>query len=73
MAIAWGDASSGGHCPEQLNGVQSIQSSARAFAAILVDGSVVAWGYLIETALLWGCGSGLGLRSKILGDMNQPQ
>ena len=29
---------------DQLKGVQQIQASGRAFAAILTDGSVVTWG-----------------------------
>ena len=43
----WGDASFGGDSSavrDQLKGVQQIQATNFAFAAILEDGSVVTWG-----------------------------
>ena len=46
--VTWGLADFGGDSSavrDQLRGVQQIQSTCRAFAAILEDGSVVAWGY----------------------------
>ena len=44
--VTWGDASSGGDkVQDQLRGVQQIQASSGAFAAILEDGSVVTWGH----------------------------
>eukprot|EP00435_Cladocopium_sp_Y103_P052829 s671_g16.t1 len=45
--VAWGDPSSGGdssHVQDQLKGVQQVQATNQAFAAILADGSVVTWG-----------------------------
>ena len=45
--ITWGSPSYGGDCrkvKERLRGVRQIQSTDRAFAAILQDGSVVTWG-----------------------------
>ena len=45
--VTWGAASSGGDSSavrDQLRGVQRIQATERAFAAILEDGSVVTWG-----------------------------
>ena len=45
--MTWGNPGSGGDSSEvqdQLKGVQQIQSTYRAFAAILADGSVVTWG-----------------------------
>ena len=46
--VTWGAASSGGDSSavrDQLKGVQRIQATERAFAAILEDGSVVTWGW----------------------------
>ena len=46
--MTWGDADSGGDSSaeqDQLRGVQQIQATDGAFAAILADGSVVTWGY----------------------------
>ena len=45
--VTWGDPGYGGDSSEvqdQLKGVQQIQATAYAFAAILADGSVVTWG-----------------------------
>ena len=45
--MAWGDPDSGGASSgvkDQLKGVQQVHATARAFAAILADGSVVTWG-----------------------------
>eukprot|EP00434_Breviolum_minutum_P033555 symbB.v1.2.029692.t1/scaffold3283.1/size59811/3 len=43
--VTWGDACSGGDkVQDQLRGVQQIQATHYAFAAILEDGSVVTWG-----------------------------
>ena len=45
--VTWGDAARGGDSSavqEQLKNVQQIQASLGAFAAILVDGSVVILG-----------------------------
>ena len=45
--VTWGRANCGGDSSavrNQLKGVQQIQASAGAFAAILEDGSVVTWG-----------------------------
>ena len=45
--VTWGDADYGGDCSvvqDQLKGVQKIQATHAAFAAILADGSVVTWG-----------------------------
>ena len=45
--VAWGNrgcAGDSGAVQDQLKGVQQIQASWRAFAAILSDGSVVTWG-----------------------------
>ena len=45
--VTWGRADAGGDSravQDQLKGVQQIQASELAFAAILIDGSVVAWG-----------------------------
>ena len=41
MASSGGDSSA---VRDQLKGVQQIQASYEAFAAILADGSVVTWG-----------------------------
>ena len=46
--ITWGGADFGGDSSAvqyQLRGVQQIQATLRAFAAILADGSVVTWGH----------------------------
>ena len=46
--ITWGDAEYGGDSStvrDQLRGVQQIQATGQAFAAILEDGSVVTWGH----------------------------
>ena len=46
--VTWGDARCGGDSTavrDQLKGVQQIQATYHAFAAILADGSVVTWGY----------------------------
>ena len=45
--VTWGPSGLGGdssHVQEQLKGVQKVQASYGAFAAILTDGSVVTWG-----------------------------
>ncbi len=46
--VTWGDADRGGDSSavrrDQLKGVQQIQATNFAFAAILEDGSVVTWG-----------------------------
>ena len=45
--VAWGNARCGGDSSavqDQLKGVQQIQATGSAFAAILADGSVVTWG-----------------------------
>ena len=45
--MTWGSADCGGDSSavrDQLRGVQQIQATQRAFAAILADGSVVTWG-----------------------------
>ena len=45
--VTWGDAGCGGDSSavrDQLKGVQQIQATSQAFAAILGDGSVVTWG-----------------------------
>ena len=45
--MTWGDADFGGDSSavrDQLRGVQQIQATYGAFAAILEDGSVVTWG-----------------------------
>ena len=45
--MTWGDPGFGGdssQVQDQLKGVQQIQATAYAFAAILADGSVVTWG-----------------------------
>ena len=45
--MSWGHAAYGGvssAVQDQLKNVQQIQTSLRAFAAILADGSVVSWG-----------------------------
>eukprot|EP00435_Cladocopium_sp_Y103_P040989 s671_g11.t1 len=47
QVVTWGDPQNGGDSSEvqdQLKGVQQVQATARAFAAILADGSVVTWG-----------------------------
>eukprot|EP00434_Breviolum_minutum_P003890 symbB.v1.2.003418.t2/scaffold183.1/size281544/2 len=46
--ITWGTPGSGGDSStvqDQLKGVQQIQATNQAFAAILADGSVVTWGH----------------------------
>ena len=46
--VTWGHPDCGRDSSEiqdRLNGVQQIQATLQAFAAILVDGSVVTWGY----------------------------
>ena len=45
--MTWGHPSFGGNCrnvQEQLRNVRQIQATAKAFAAILENGSVVTWG-----------------------------
>ena len=45
--MTWGDPDYGGDSSEvqdQLKGVQQLQATDYAFAAILADGSVVTWG-----------------------------
>ena len=45
--VTWGKPDSGGDSSEvqdQLKGVQQLQATCSAFAAILADGSVVTWG-----------------------------
>ena len=45
--MTWGDPDCGGDSSfvqDQLKGVQQVQASYGAFAAILADGSVVTWG-----------------------------
>ena len=45
--VTWGDGDHGGDSSairDQLRGVQHIQATDCAFAAILADGSVVTWG-----------------------------
>ena len=45
--MTWGDPDTGGdnlQVRDQLKGVQQLQATMRAFAAILSDGSVVTWG-----------------------------
>ena len=45
--MTWGDPDYGGDSSEvqdQLKGVQQVQATYSAFAAILADGSVVTWG-----------------------------
>ena len=45
--VAWGNRDHGGDCSavqDQLRNVQQIQATRFAFAAILADGSLVAWG-----------------------------
>eukprot|EP00434_Breviolum_minutum_P030175 symbB.v1.2.026686.t1/scaffold2689.1/size72939/1 len=47
MIVTWGDAYRGGDSSavqDQLRGVQQIQATGGAFAAILEDGSIVTWG-----------------------------
>jgi hypothetical protein len=46
--VTWGDPGYGGDSSEvqyQLKGVQQLQATDLAFAAILAGGSVVTWGY----------------------------
>ena len=46
--VTWGSPNLGGDSSQvhnQLKGVQQLQASDKAFAAILADGSVVTWGY----------------------------
>ena len=45
--VTWGDADMGGDSlavRDQLRGVQQVQATQEAFAALLADGSVVTWG-----------------------------
>jgi hypothetical protein len=45
--VTWGYPDYGGDSSvvqDQLKGVQQLQATLRAFAAILADGSVVTWG-----------------------------
>ena len=45
--MTWGDPDSGGDSSkvqDRLKGVQQVQATSRAFAAILADGSIVTWG-----------------------------
>ena len=45
--VTWGDAECGGNSSavkDQLKNVQQIQATSGAFAALLGDGFVVAWG-----------------------------
>ena len=54
--ITWGDADCGGDSSavrDQLRGVQQIQASLKAFAAILEDGSVVTWGDANYGGTVW--------------------
>ena len=47
--MTWGYSGGGGDSSavqDQLVGVQQIQATPQAFAAILADGSVVTWGYV---------------------------
>ena len=47
QVVTWGDRGFGGDSSEvqdQLKGVQQIQATYSAFAAILADGSLVTWG-----------------------------
>ena len=49
--VTWGDADFGGDSSavrDQLRGVQQVQATDSAFAAILEDGSVVTWGKLLN-------------------------
>ena len=49
--MTWGDADFGGDSSavqDQVKGVQQIQATGQAFAAILKDGSVVTWGSAID-------------------------
>ena len=46
--VTWGSPNHGGdssQVQDQLKGVQQLQATQCAFAAILADGSVVTWGY----------------------------
>ena len=43
--VTWGRGVDGSAVREQLKGVQQIQASFEAFAAILEDGSIVSWGH----------------------------
>ena len=46
--VTWGDEKAGGDSwavQDQLRGVQQIQATQRAFAAVLADGSVITWGF----------------------------
>ena len=45
--VTWGSIGAGGYSwavRDQLKGVQQIQATSQAFAAILGDGSLVTWG-----------------------------
>ena len=47
--VTWGNDFAGGNSwavQDQLKGVQQIQATSDAFAAILGDGSVVSWGHI---------------------------
>ena len=49
--VTWGGAEDGGDSSavrDQLKGVQQIQATNHAFAAILADGSVVTWGSIFD-------------------------
>ena len=49
--VTWGNALCGGDSSsvqDQLRGVQQIQATGKAFAAILADGSAVTWGDAVE-------------------------
>ena len=66
--MSWGAADEGGDSSavqEQLKNVQQVQSTQRAFAAILENGSVVSW----------GCADEGGDRSAVqdLFDLAQPR
>ena len=46
--VAWGDPRRGGDLSDvqaDLHGIQRLQASARSFAALRADGSVVVWPY----------------------------
>ena len=42
--MTWGHPSCGADLQGQMCGIQQLQASAAAFAAVLADGSVAAWG-----------------------------
>ena len=62
--LTWGHAPHGSDCSavrDQLNGVQQIQATFQAFAAILADGSVVTWGDAYRG------GDSLGVQDQLRG------